>query len=65
MNQTNEQRRRGRPELPPERRAAQRTVRMRDEQWAWCERHGGGDAAKYVRELIDADMREANERADS
>jgi hypothetical protein len=35
------------------------TVRLESDQWRWCERRGGGNASRYLRELIDADRREA------
>ena len=47
-----ERRQRGRPATG---RTPQRTIRMDDETWQWCQ--GQGDASDYIRKLIDADKK--------
>lgn len=49
-------RKRGRPvgtTKPADRRLNRRTIRMRDEEWEWCETQG--NASEYIRRLIGRD----------
>ena len=52
----------GRKPLPESEKRHRRTIRLTDDEWAWCEAQG--NASEYLRRLIEADRRRKTPEGD-